>query len=156
MTENQYPSIPNIKKSVINFESVLEDKDAIMSLDKVKELIKNEFLNVSNSTKLEDIDVKFHSYSDRGYDFYVTVKRSHFKNNSSDECIEYDENYRLKEKEVIQIVNNYLKEFKLKLKQNDSDKVYHFSLRTNSNPETRDDIEFFYRFEELKEEKYSH
>lgn len=137
----------------LDFEKLLEDKDAIMSLDKVKELIRIEFLNVSNTIKLEDINVKFHSYSDREYDFYVTLKRLRFKNGSSDEYIEYDENYRLKQNEVIQIVNNYLKEFKLKLKQNPSDGIntnaVHFSLRTNSNPETRDEVNFFYRFEEL-------
>jgi hypothetical protein len=141
----------------LDFEKLLEDRDALMSLEQLRELVRNEFLNLSNSIKLEDIMVKFHNYGDGKYDFYVEVKRITYKHNDeSKECIQFEENYRLKDKEIIQIVNNYLKDYKLKIKQNDSNKVYHFTLSTNANPETRDDVNFFYRFEELTEEKYSH
>ena len=140
----------------LDFEKLLEDRDALMSLKQVRELVRVEFLNLSNCLLPEDIMVKFHNYGDGKYDFYVEVKRKSFKDEEDKIGIAYDENYRLKDKEIIQIVNNYLKDYKLKIKQNDSNKVYHFTLSTNANPETRDDVNFFYRFEELTEEKYSH
>lgn len=140
----------------LDFEKLLEDRDTLMSLEEVKKLVQEEFLTLDESIKLEDITVKFHTY-ERSYDFYVTVNRTIFKD-SDDEGISYEENYRLKEPEVIQIVNEYLrKNYKIQIKQNESNGalpgVFHFSLNTNANPETKDEVNFFYRFEYIKEGK---
>ena len=143
----------------LNFEKLLEDRESSISLEAVKKLVLEEFLNLDKSIKLENIKVKFHNY-ERSYDFYITVNRKISKRDI-DKGFSYKENYRLKEPDVIQIINEYLrKNHKIQIKQNDSKSInpnaFHFSLNTNANPDTKDDVNFFYRFEYIKEESYSH
>ena len=136
----------------LDFENLLEDRNSTISSNTIKELIKREFVLLSDNIHIDDISVKFHTYSDNKYDFYVTVKRINFKDSEDKIGLEYDENYRLREKEIIKIVNNFLKEnYKIQIKQNESEGVnpnaFHFGLKTYANAESKDESHFFYRFD---------
>lgn len=142
----------------LDFEKLLEDRSATISLDDVKKLIKNEFILLSDNIKIDDISIIFHTYSNSKYDFYVTIKRKNFKDSEDKIGIEYEEHYRLREKEIIEIINNYLKKnYKIQIKQNEPEGVnpnaFHFGLKTYANAESKDESYFYYKFDYIQEIK---
>lgn len=120
----------------------LEDMSSTISSEKVCDLI-TELFKKSEHT----VSVIMHNYRE-DYDFYITVSKEKSAVISTKDILNVQENYRFKEKQIIPIVNQYLRDtFNIKIKQNDNNGSlpgeFHFSLQ---NKDT-----FFFRYEEIYE-----
>jgi ABC-type transporter Mla maintaining outer membrane lipid asymmetry ATPase subunit MlaF len=116
----------------------LEDMSSTISSEKVCDLI-TELFKKSEHT----VSVIMHNYRE-DYDFYITVSKEKSAVISTKDILNVQENYRFKEKQIIPIVNQYLRDtFNIKIKQNDNNGSlpgeFHFSLQ---NKDT-----FFFRYE---------
>ncbi len=109
--EDQIQIKEEVELSSIELTETLESKISFISADKVIELIQNYFVNKEN-VEIYNILVTMHRYTDanRDYSFYIEVNKEFV---SEDETLQYVESYRFKQKEILELINVYLKQFNI-------------------------------------------